>query len=239
VSCLALDTAECAETPGPAHAENDCNGGCFNDPGTALYQNIVCGQSICGVSFMYNLTDTTYTLDTDWYHFALADSQRVSVTVEAEFPVDVYVLNYDCEAIQVLADTFTVIPCTPVTVVTATALPPGDYTVMVRPEFNWYYYFDGWAPYPSRYRMTLGCPCVPAIKATVYLDASGTTVTVRWVAPAAGSYKIFSTVSKTASFDPLTWTVETTVTVGSGTNEWTDPAATVPYKRYVVQHICQ
>ena len=239
VVCLASDSAECAETPGPAHSENDCNGGCFNDPGAALYQNIVCGQSTCGIGFTYNPTDSTVSKDTDWYHFALTDSQQVSVTVEAEFPVDVYVLNYDCGDIQVLAYGYSDVPCAPVTVVTATALPPGDYTVMVTPQYEWFVDRDGRVMYPSYYRMTLGCPCVPAIKATVYLDASVTNLVVRWVAPAAGAYKVFSTVSKTASFDPLTWTVETTLTVGSGTNEWTDPAATVPYKRYVVQHVCQ
>ena len=239
VVCLPTDVVECAETPGPGHSLNDCDGGCNNAPSPVLYQTITCGQSICGVSFTYNPTDTTFARDTDWYHFMLTDSQKVSVTVEAEFPVNVYVLNYDCANIQVFASGQAGIPCTPVTVVTAAALPPGDYSVFVAPSYSWTFDNDGWTPPGSQYRLTLGCPCVPAIKTTVYLDATNTNLVLRWIAPAAGTYKVFSTVSKTAVFDPGTWALETTVTVGSGPNSWTDPAGSVAYKRYAVQHVCQ
>ena len=237
VKCLAADVIECAETPDSIHIATDCNRGCSTDP--AQYQELICGQSVCGIGFTYNLTDSTYTRDRDWYHFTLADSQIITATLEADFPADVYILNYDCNNTQVLEAVTSETPCTAITLVTASVFPPGDYTLFVAPSYDWVYDYNGWVPYPSRYRVTLGCPCPPAIETTVYMNTGLTSLVVRWVAPATGTYKVFSTIDKNIAFDPLTWTTETTVTVGSGLNAWTDPGAIQPYKRYVVQRVCQ
>jgi hypothetical protein len=234
VTQLVTDIVECTETPGPTHGDTDCSGGCNNDPNPHLYGAAACGQTVYGTSFTYSPTDSTIGRDTDWYHLVLADSQYVTLTVEADFAGYVFFMLYeDCVNYTTYMQFAIPHPCAPYTRTTTTKMAPGDYTIWVGPSE-----FFG-VPYPSHYRLTLGCPCVPAIEATVYVDASVTNLVLRWVAPVAGTYKVFSTVSKTASFDPGTWTLETTVTVGSGQNAWTDPAATVPYKRYVVQHICQ
>jgi hypothetical protein len=234
VTQLVTDIVECTETPGPTHGDTDCSGGCNNDPNPHLYGAAACGQTVYGTSFTYSPTDSTIGRDTDWYHLVLADSQYVTLTVEADFVGYVFFMLYeDCVNYTTYMQFAIPQPCAPYTRTTTTKMAPGDYTIWVGPSE-----FFG-VPYPSHYRLTLGCPCVPAIEATVYVDASVTNLVLRWVAPVAGTYKVFSTVSKTASFDPGTWTLETTVTVGSGQNAWTDPAATVPYKRYVVQHVCQ
>jgi hypothetical protein len=62
---------------------------------------------------------------------------------------------------------------------------------------------------------------------------------INFSAPAAGTYLIYSTVDKNGVF-PATYSLEATGTliVPAGVNSWIDPAAILPYKRYVVVHFC-
>ncbi|HEY3296550.1 MAG TPA: hypothetical protein VGL38_14060 [bacterium] len=85
--------------------------------------------------------------------------------------------------------------------------------------------------------------CDSATNVTVYrVDATraDSCMDVRFTAPLAGQYQIWSTIDKNSAFTPgLPWNLDATVTVPAGANAWRDPSALVPFRRYVVRHICQ
>jgi hypothetical protein len=63
-------------------------------------------------------------------------------------------------------------------------------------------------------------------------------IEVRFDAPNAGSYQIWSTTDKNSAWQPGgVWTLETTLSVPAGLNAWRDPAALQTFKRYVVSQV--
>jgi hypothetical protein len=82
--------------------EDDYNGGCNSAP--YVFQDIECGDVICGESGTY-LYDGSDIRDTDWYRLELANSGTIIWTVEAEFPVQVLMIDAlaeDCISFDVL-----------------------------------------------------------------------------------------------------------------------------------------
>jgi hypothetical protein len=85
-------------------------------------------------------------------------------------------------------------------------------------------------------------PCDTSLRAdsvTVSLVPGGGQTRLRFKAPQAGTYLIFSTVDKNAIY-PNNYSLEATgtISVPAGFQIWIDPAAILPYKRYVVLHQC-
>lgn len=119
-----------------AEGEVDCfdgyfdvvNGGCNSSP--PLFGTIEPAEIICGTAGTFLYEGVNYR-DTDWYNFALAESSRVSLVSETEFPAALLLLDAaDCDSLQVVGEA-TGNPCQPFA---ATAiLPPGDYSALIAP----------------------------------------------------------------------------------------------------------
>jgi hypothetical protein len=83
-------------------------------------------------------------------------------------------------------------------------------------------------------------PCDTAIRAdsvTIRLNTANTNLEIRFRAPVAGEYTVWSTSDKNAVY-PASFIPEATVTAATGLNSWTDLSAVVGYKRYVITHTC-
>jgi hypothetical protein len=76
--------------------------------------------------------------------------------------------------------------------------------------------------------------------ATSYLDGAGTNLVLRWVAPRACTYLIYSTTEVTEIGEPpgAGWKLETSLSLPAGHASWTDPTLPTPYKRYAVIMSC-
>jgi hypothetical protein len=124
--------------------------------------------------------------------------------------------------------------------ITATALPVGTYYVIV----------DGWSSSSGTYNLNItatpcfSLPCNEATSVTNYLNVTNTQVIVRWNAPAAGNYKVYSSTVRNNDGNPdggadPDFVLAATVPVAApGAASWTDPAAPVAYKNYVVTQSC-
>lgn len=164
IGCQPFDVIECAETPDSTNFTNDCNGGCRVEPDR--FQNISCGQTVCGVGFTYLRSDGSYR-DTDWYLFTLAETSLVNVQVFADFEVDIGISRaVDCPFgffMTGVGDT-----CETLSVTSQNCLAPGNYILLVEP-----FWFSG-MPTPRPYRVTLNCgPCANCL-ADVVITAPGT-----------------------------------------------------------------
>ncbi len=130
VTCPGGSTAE-NEPPCGAFYIDATNGGC----GTAAAARgaIACGQTVCGQSGVFN-TDVSGGLgrDTDWFRFTVTQQSVVTWTVRAEFLVQAFILNDDCNDVFAYAGAIGN-ACQDV-VVTAT-LEPGTYNAFVSPQF--------------------------------------------------------------------------------------------------------
>lgn len=163
VDCQPTDLPECPEFPGPAHAANDCDGGCNNDDagGVNLFGNVVPGQSVCGVGFTYIGPGGGNHRDTDWYLFDVIQTEIVEMTLEAEFDVLFGIVQINDCVSPAFVSFGVQPPCSPHTVITE-PLPPGQYAMFVAPSG-----FTG-VPYPLNYRAMLSVqqppePCLEAL----------------------------------------------------------------------------
>jgi hypothetical protein len=160
---------------------NDCaapdtfNGGCNCTP--ALFSPIDCGETIYGESGTFG---SGYR-DMDWYQTTVSSDTIFTVTVEAEFDVEVQAYRqgpdggnpcagYADVAAPVGPAAGTHNRCTPVQLVTR-CLPAGTYFFVVTPA-----YFSG-VPCPSDYKITLECascdPCnIPACPPDAYVEGT-------------------------------------------------------------------
>jgi hypothetical protein len=118
-----------------ATAENefcgaDINGGC-NMP-TPGFQNLVPGETVTGDCWSDN-----FDRDTDWFRFHLSVASPVDITIIPEFPVEMYLMEYDnCVSSPVLKAVYG--PACDTTHLLDT-LAPGDYMVFVANEtYNGY-----------------------------------------------------------------------------------------------------
>jgi subtilisin-like proprotein convertase family protein/PKD repeat protein len=122
---------DCNFVPGVGTLENepcftDVNGGCNSFP--PIYQTLSCNETIIGTSYFDG-----FTRDTDWFEYTITSTTSVSWTVQADFAPVIFILNDDCNNIQLIAQG-TGNACD---VVTATAvLGPGVYHFFVAPDFS-------------------------------------------------------------------------------------------------------
>ncbi|NUO18858.1 hypothetical protein HUU59_05365 [bacterium] len=160
LDCGAFDILEVAEFDTCNNDTIDANGGC-NNVGPRLFQDIQCGDTICGRSFTYdNCVGLDYR-DTDWYEFTLTDTQNVTWSVIAEFDgVLGFIIGGPCEALTILGQAGPAAGCGQVVTTTVLCLPPGTYWTWVGPTV----FGAGALPYSGnfQYRAWLDCtPCVP------------------------------------------------------------------------------
>ncbi len=128
--------------------EDDYNGGCNSDP--YVFQDIECGDVICGESGTY-LLDGSNARDTDWYRVEMYESGTITWTVEAEFPVLIFIIDAaseDCSDFVIMetgsGDPFEIVEI-------SADVDPGVYWLWVAPSV-----FDG-VPCGSEYVATLTC----------------------------------------------------------------------------------
>lgn len=98
----------------------DANGGCNVSP--AVFQGILCGQTVCGTMF----TDGT-TRDTDWYQFSLSSPAVVTWSVQSESPIEGFILNTACPPAIIASGTTE--RCG--TAIATAVLQPGTYRTFV------------------------------------------------------------------------------------------------------------
>lgn len=128
IDCGAFDVIEAAEFDVCNHDSFDVNGGCNNAGGNQLFQDVACGDTVCGHTFTYlNCSGFEYR-DTDWYRFTLTESQDVTWTMVAEFPNALgFIISGGCAGLTIEAQAGPAASCGQVITATATCLPPGEY----------------------------------------------------------------------------------------------------------------
>jgi hypothetical protein len=134
----------CGDCPPGAHPrpEPDCsngyvdmtNGGCNSTP--PVFQNVACGETICGRSGTFTAAGGGATRDTDWYKLVLAVDTQVTLEATAEFPSLIGVVNTNgidsCSGITGFRVNATAAPCNVATTI-PTCLPAGTWYVFVAP----------------------------------------------------------------------------------------------------------
>lgn len=192
---------------------SDPDGGCNSEP--VVFGAANCGTTVCGAAWTYQRVGTSLqgNRDTDWYLFTITDRKIVSVTLNAEFPAWVAVMDTNgCVSETALFGDTAVVACTPTTI--SDTLDAGTYAMVVLPR-----YFVG-NPLPSQYRATLVCNCMagPApVDVTVKSDSLDGTpspapinnykndVRLRWTADSSmagtGTYKVYWNAAFN-TFDP-------------------------------------
>lgn len=173
--CSEVSAVDCANVEGEFHGEGtgcddglcvagpDCPGGAIEEDEPcgastndgcnlstpAFGPALACGATVCGTSWADGGNR-----DTDWYPITLTEPTKITWTVEAAFPVQVFIVNHACDdelyihATASGADQATAEAC----------LPPGDYRLIAAVNAT-----DG---YPcgsvSDYVGTVSCEsCVP------------------------------------------------------------------------------
>ncbi len=136
---------------------DDTNGGCNADEPT--WESIQCGDIVCGTTWAEN--DSR---DTDWYELVLTEAQVVTVSVEAEYPVAIFILDAsDCEEI-VFIETGETAPCTPFSI--SATLDIGTYTIWTGPGTGQDPIYngipcDGSGDYTNNYVLEVTCGPLP------------------------------------------------------------------------------
>jgi len=170
VPCQPGDIAE--NEPDCGQPIDTVNGGCYNPP---LLSAISCGQTICGTT---TFDPNTFAFDNDTYAFTLASTTRVQFTLDAEFPMQMYLFLGGCPEADPLDTTGASTPCTPLTL--ARCLPAGAYQLHVFPFTQ----SPDFAPCGTRYRLSMTCSscslapnltCGTAISVAVPSQTSGDT----------------------------------------------------------------
>jgi hypothetical protein len=140
---------------------DDTNGGCCcEDP--PAFEPITCGETVCGTSW----ADGGFR-DTDWYEIVTAEPMVLTLTVEAEFPVVIGLVETapagsgDCNDMTGYMDPYAIgEPCEAVSA-TTDELPAGTYWFWVSNNSFYDYPCDTSVDYVA----TLTCNGVPACPA--------------------------------------------------------------------------
>jgi hypothetical protein len=121
----------CAVCQSSEPVADDCNGGC-NNVGDVLFQDIACGDTVCG-----SISAGNSNRDTDWYVIEVTNPEgaTITATLEAEFPGVVFIVDAPtCDAISLLGTTG-YSSCSPEGVITnvpaVATVGPGTYVVFV------------------------------------------------------------------------------------------------------------
>ncbi|MDX2130764.1 MAG: proprotein convertase P-domain-containing protein [Planctomycetota bacterium] len=103
------------------------NAGCNSTPPS--YLPIACGETIIGTTFVIPNT----TRDTDWFSFTLGATDSVTVTGQAQIPVNAYIMRVnDCATFDItILATGNNTSCNPGFTATAADLPAGDYVFFI------------------------------------------------------------------------------------------------------------
>jgi hypothetical protein len=143
---------------GVPEGEPDCydgyvdvtNGGCDWRP-DVVFEPLAPGQVVCATSGTYISSEGEHFRDTDWYEYATREDQHLSVTVEAEFPVELMVMRPGypdpCSNREWLGEAAAGQPCLPITVDVG-CVPPGVYWIATFSD-------DTTIPCGSRYTLRL------------------------------------------------------------------------------------
>ncbi len=137
---------ECAEIDTEGYWEIDCNGGCNNEE-EPLWQEISCGQTVCGIGYTYGYSYR----DTDWFRFTVTERTSISVRGYAEFSMQMLILSGECPT-TTIARAYSRDSCA-YTDLTVNCLLPGDYFLWVGP----YNYYQLPLSDSLRYSVTLSC----------------------------------------------------------------------------------
>lgn len=127
---------ECAETANsPAHASQDCNGGCGNTNygGSVNWQEISPCQFVFGRGFTYLGPQGQNLRDVDWYRFTLFESCSLRIGFVAEFNAGIFISDVStCQPNFYF--TASALACQSYSFMTV-CFPPGTYALGVMPAF--------------------------------------------------------------------------------------------------------
>jgi hypothetical protein len=134
LDCGPQDIIEVAEFNVCNHDTFDATGGCNNANGIPLFQDIQCGDTVCGLSFYYNNCQASAYRDTDWFRIQLTEFSDVTWSAIAEFDGLLgFIIQGPCPG-TILAQLGTFdAPCGTVYSTTATQLAPGEYYLWIGP----------------------------------------------------------------------------------------------------------
>jgi hypothetical protein len=255
ITCVGGDALETTESRyDTTFYRTDPDGGCLITP--PAFGAINCGTTLCGVGFNYQRKTFTNHLnrDTDWYLFTLTDRRVVHLSVNAEFPAIMGVVDTNNCLTPVALFYDSAVPACSWTNVSDT-LDAGTYAVAIAPR-----YFVG-NPLPSTYRAMLSCICIPGLKpadVTCRFDSADGTpigtnywndIRVRWTADSAmagvGTYTIYWNLNDNAFPGGSGWAVLTsgiTPVLGPRNTTYVDlnvVNATILRRFYVVVAVCE
>lgn len=136
ITCEASDVTECWEPTDSSHAYNDCNGACNNITwgGSALWQEILPYQTMCGRVFTYFGPNGNNFRDTDAYRFTLTEACSLRISVDAEFVSKIFIQSDNCPWQLFFDPPAWQYPCSTAYYYTS-CLQPGTYNLWVGPLF--------------------------------------------------------------------------------------------------------
>ncbi|HEY3293972.1 MAG TPA: hypothetical protein VGL38_00885 [bacterium] len=137
-------------------SQNDPDGGCNNRPGTPLFQNIQCGETIFGKTFMYtdNISGLLYR-DTDWYRLVVNTTTYATWSVTGEDSLAAIIVKHVMDPCSTLSLTAAVSAGMCSTATVSACLLPGTYYMWVG------CYKSSPSAAPFDYRATLTCGTCP------------------------------------------------------------------------------
>ncbi len=161
LDCHPFDILEVAEFDTCNNDTFDANGGCNNANGVPLFQQIACGDTVCGRSFTYNNCGGLNYRDTDWYEFTLTQTSDVSWSVIAEFSgVLGFIISSPCPG-GILSQAGPAVSCGELVTATSTCLQAGTYYAWVGPTV----FGAGALPFSGNYQyrawLTCSAPTCP------------------------------------------------------------------------------
>jgi hypothetical protein len=125
------DLIECRENPDSVALGVDCNKGCGST--SQAFQQVNLGQTVYGRGYSY-LSQGHRRPERDWYEFTLEDTASVTLTVTAEFPVNIGIYERDCGYQGSFIWASTINPCSTLTITTG-CLRPHTYAFMISPDW--------------------------------------------------------------------------------------------------------
>ena len=108
---------------------DEFNGGCWVE--VANFSPIASGQTICGISGVFEVTGESPQPDTDWYEFVVNEPTTLTWSAEAEFPSQIAIVDGTLGCPGIVIDAIATTPCTPMKL--TAAVGPGVYWMVILP----------------------------------------------------------------------------------------------------------
>ena len=243
LNCLDNPCEPCiVESPGTPEGEDcaepdDYNGGCNSVPN--VFQDIECATNIHGTSY-FNGSNR----DTDWYRLNLATANNITLTVMAEFDLQLLIIT-NTEDCTILGGEYVITtggPCQEVSLSTG-LVPAGIYWLWVGPLFT--NVFDC-GDYDMNVTTEFTCACEAATELNVMRElGQADAVNLRWIATQnQGMYRVFGTTEKNNDGDPDNgadpqWTLLTELDAPATPGDQSFSHSPLDaYMNYVVVHDC-